>query len=329
MTDLLTGVPEVDPDGTPVIVKRRTPESRRQTRKRYLTVLLFMSPWLLGFLIFTAYPMVSSLYFSFTSYDLLGHPKWIGLRNYQFMFTKDPDFWLSVKNTLWLIVIAIPLRLVVAIATASLLLRAHRGIKVYRTMFFLPSMAPAVAASLAFVYLLNPDYGPINQLLMKLGISNPPLWFQDPSWSKPGLVILGLWGIGDAMIIFLAGLLDVPRQLYEAADLEGSSGWQKFVHITLPMISPVIFFSLITGIIGSFQYFTEAFVTSSQVGGLGAPEGSLLFYATHLYDEGFQQFRMGYASALAWVLLIVTLIFTVIIFRSSKRWVFYQGGMFR
>ena len=315
-------------EGAPSIVKRNTPESRRQTRKRYVTVLLFMSPWLLGFLIFTAYPMISSLYFSFTSYDLLGQPKWIGLRNYQFMFTKDPDFWLSVKNTLWLIVIAIPLRLAFAIGTAMLLVRASRGIKAYRTMFFLPSMAPAVAASLAFVYLLNPDYGPINQLLMKIGIKNPPLWFQDPAWAKPGLVILGLWGIGDAMIIFLAGLLDVPRQLYEAADLEGASGWQKFVHITLPLISPVIFF-LITGIIGSFQYFTEAFVTSAQVGGLGAPEGSLLFYATHLYDEGFQQFRMGYASALAWVLLIVTLIFTVIIFRSSKRWVFYQGGMFR
>ena len=149
-------------EGAPSIVKRNTPESRRQTRKRYVTVLLFMSPWLLGFLIFTAYPMISSLYFSFTSYDLLGQPKWIGLRNYQFMFTKDPDFWLSVKNTLWLIVIAIPLRLAFAIGTAMLLVRASRGIKAYRTMFFLPSMAPAVAASLAFVYLLNPDYGPIN-----------------------------------------------------------------------------------------------------------------------------------------------------------------------
>jgi multiple sugar transport system permease protein len=306
-----------------------TPQARRQHRKQMLTVLAFMSPWILGFLIFTLYPMISSLYFSFTRYDLLGKPKWVGLHNYQFMFTQDVDFWLSVRNTLWIVVVAIPIRVVFAILTAMLLVRANKAIKIYRTMFFLPSIAPAVAASLAFVFLLNPVYGPVNQLLSKLGVANPPLWFQDPNWSKPGLVLLGLWGIGDTMIIFLAGLLDVPRQLYEAADIEGAGGWQKFRYITLPMISPVIFFSVITGIIGSFQYFTEAFVTSSQVGGLGAPEGSLLFYATHLYDQGFQSFRMGYASALAWVLLVVTLIFTLLIFRGSKRFVFYQGGMFR
>ena len=315
--------------GVVTVARRKTPEARRQRLRRGLTVLLFLSPWIIGFLIFTLYPMVASLYFSFTKYDMLGQPSFIGLRNYQFMFTKDPNFWLSIKNTLWIIVIAIPVRLAFAIGTAMLLIRATRGIKVYRTMFFLPSIAPAVAASLAFVFLLNPEYGPVNRILRGIGIDNPPLWFLDPTWSKPGLVLLGLWGIGDTMIIFLAGLLDVPRQLYEAADIEGAGPWQKFRFITLPMISPVIFFSVVTGIIGSFQYFTEAYVTSSQVGGLGSPEGSLLFYATNLYDEGFQQFRMGYACALAWVLLVVTLIFTLIIFRGSKRFVFYQGGMFR
>lgn len=314
----------------PAGTRRNTPEARRQRRRHALTVLLFLSPWIIGFLAFTLYPMMASLYFSFTRYNLLGVPQWIGLGNYKFMFTQDPDFWSSIRNTVWMIVIGIPLRLFVAIATATLLVKAVSGMKVYRTLFFLPTMAPAVAASLAFVFLLNPAYGPVNQILRHLGVSDPPLWFQDPSWAKPGLVLLGLWGIGDAMIIFLAGMLDVPRQLYEAADLEGANSWQKFRHITLPMISPVVFFTVITSIIGTFQYFTEAYVTSGQISTIvGAPQGSLLFYATHLYDVGFQNFQMGYASALAWLLLVVTLAFTVLIFKGSKRWVFYQGGMGR
>jgi multiple sugar transport system permease protein len=293
-----------------------------------------MSPWAIGFLVFIVYPMVTSLYFSFTHYDLLSSPRWIGLDNYKFMFTKDAFFWLSVKNTVWIVVVGVSVRILFAIATATLLTRPRRGIKGYRTMYFLPSMAPPVAAALAFVYLLNPAFGPVNQLLTSVGVQDPPLWFFSPSTSKWGLVILGLWGVGDAMIIFLAGLLDVPRQLYEAADIEGANAWQKFRTVTLPMISPVIFFSLVTGIIWGFQYFTQAYVTSTvnatSKTSLGYPEGSLLFYSVYLYQQGFSYFKMGYASALAWVLFVVTMVCTLVMIRTSRRWVHYQGGgMFR
>ncbi len=297
-------------------------------------MVLFLSPWAIGFLVFIVYPMVTSLYFSFTHYDLLSTPRWIGLDNYKFMFTKDAFFWLSVRNTVWIVAVGVSVRIVFAIATATLLTRPRRGIKGYRTMFFLPSMAPPVAAALAFVYLLNPAFGPLNQLLSSAGVADPPLWFFSPSTSKWGLVILGLWGVGDAMIIFLAGLLDVPRQLYEAADIEGAGPWQKFRSVTLPMISPVIFFSLITGIIWGFQYFTQAYVTSTvnatSKTSLGYPEGSLLFYSVYLYQQGFSYFKMGYASALAWVLFVVTMACTLVMIRTSRRWVHYQGGeMFR
>jgi multiple sugar transport system permease protein len=247
------------------------------------------------------------------------------------MFTKDPFFWTAVRNTAWIILWGVPLRIIVAVATASLLVRPRRGVTVYRTLFFLPTLAPAVAAALAFVFLFNPAIGPINQILSGLGMKNTPLWFQSPTWSKPAILIIGLWGIGDAMVIFLAGLLDVPRQLYEAADIEGASRFQRWRHVTLPMISPVIFFTLVIGVIEGFQTFTEAYVanltaSNGDVNGLGAPLQSLLFFTTRLYQVGWLKYQMGYASALAWLLLVITLICTLIILKTSSRWVFYQGG---
>jgi multiple sugar transport system permease protein len=292
---------------------------------------MFMSPWLIGLLVFTLYPIVSSLYYSFTHFDLLSTPRWIGAANYRFMFTNDPFFWTSIRNTVWIIGFGVPLRILVAIFTASLLVRPRRGVKVYRTLFFLPTLAPAVAAALAFVFLFNPAIGPINQFLSFVGWKNTPLWFQSTTWSKPAILILGLWGVGDAMVIFLAGLLDVPRQLYEAADIEGASRGQRWRYVTLPMISPVIFFSLVIGVIEGFQTFTEAYVANvtesgGDVNALGSPLQSLLFYTTHLYQRGWLAFQMGYASALAWILLVITLICTLIILKTSSRWVFYQGG---
>jgi multiple sugar transport system permease protein len=290
-----------------------------------------MSPWIVGFLAFFVYPMIASLYFSFTHYDLLSTPKPVGFANYVYMFTRDPLFWQAIRNTLWIIVFGVPLRILLALATAMLLTRPKRGVNTYRTIYFLPSMAPPVAAALAFLYIFNPEIGPINGILTHLGWANPPLWFYSPSWSKPAMLVLILWGIGDAMIIFLAGLLDVPRQLYEAADMEGASAWHKFRYVTLPMLSPVIFFSLVIGIIAGFQFFTQAYVTSANTFGdrttpsLGSPQGSLLFYAVYLYQQGFAYFRMGYASALAWVLFVITLACTVLVIRSSRRWVHYQG----
>ncbi|MGZ5290307.1 MAG: carbohydrate ABC transporter permease, partial [Actinomycetota bacterium] len=208
-----------------------------------------------------------------------------------------------------------------------------KGMKIYRTIFFMPSLAPPVAVALAFVFIFNPATGPINVGLSRLGWEDPPLWFFTAQWSKPAMLILTLWGIGGTMIIFLAGLLDVPQQLYEAADIEGASGWQKFRRVTLPMITPVIFFSLVIGVIQAFQYFTQAYVASTTLGGqrssLGAPQNSLLFYAIYLYQQGFNYFRMGYASALAWVLFVVTMACTIALIKTSKRWVHYQGGMFK
>ena len=299
-----------------------------------MRVLLFMSPWIIGFFVFTLYPITSSLYFSFTHYDILSSPIWIGSANYKFMFTKDPFFWIAVRNTVWIIVFGVPLRIGFAIFTASLLTRPRKGVKVYRTMFFMPTLAPAVAAALAFVFLFNPEIGPINQVLSAFGWSNPPLWFSSATWAKPALLILALWGVGDAMIIFLAGMLNVPRQLYEAADIEGASGRQKFRYVTLPMISPVIFFSLVIGIIEGFQYFTEAYVANvtnnfGDVNTLGSPLNSTLFFTTRLYQAGWLKFQMGYASALAWMLLIITMVCTLIIMKTSSRWVFYQGGGLR
>jgi len=283
-----------------------------------------MSPWIAGFLAFYLYPMLATLYYSFTHYDILSPPRWVGFSNYTFMFAHDPQFWLAMRNTIWMILVATPIQVVFAIGCAMVLTRPKRGVGIYRTIFFLPTMVPVVAATLGFVFLLNPQ-GPLDQLLKFLHVPRP-LWFQDPQWSKPGLVLLGLWGIGNTMIIFLASLLDVPKQLYEAADIEGASPWQRFRHVTLPMMSPVIFFAVVTGVIYGFQYFTEGYIASGGAQSLGSPQGSLTFYPTWLYEQGFQDFHMGYASAMAWILFLITMLATFILFRTSRRWVHYQGG---
>jgi multiple sugar transport system permease protein len=301
-------------------------------------VALFMSPWIVGFSVFILYPALASLYYSFTNYDLLSTPSFVGLDNYRFMFTKDPQFWQAMRNTIWMICVGVPLSMLVALGTAMLLTMPRRGMKVYRTILFLPTMAPPVAAALAFFVIFNPATGPVNQLLSGIGIKNPPLWFYDPFWSKWGLLFLSLWVVGQTMIIYLAGLLDVPGHLYEAADIEGASPWQRFRHVTLPSLSPVLFFTLVIGVITGFQYFTQAYVASFAVSGqateeaaanVGSPQGSLLFYSIYLYLKGFSDFRMGYASAMAWMLLLFTLACTALLIRSSRHWVHYQAGGFK
>ncbi len=304
---------------------------RRRSRRHYVVVLTFLSPWVLGFLMFVMYPMLASLYYSFTHYDMLTQPKWVGLSNYKFMFTSDPLFWTSLRNTVWIIAIGVPIQILFAIVVAMALTLPQRGRGFYRTVYFVPAMVPTVAATLAFVFLLGKG-GPLDAVLGFFHISSP-LWFQDPAWSKPGLVLLSLWGVGETMIIFLAALLDVPAQLYEAADIEGASAWQKFRHITLPMISPVIFFAAVIGVIYGFQYFTEAYVAAGAAGGtrdiasnLGYPLNSTLFYGIYLYQQGFAYFHLGYASAMAWILFLIIMACTLVLVRSSKHWVFYQGG---
>jgi multiple sugar transport system permease protein len=317
---------------------RRPVSKRRPARRRarhYGTVSLFMLPAVIGFAVFIAYPMIASLYYSFTNYDLLEDPTWVGFQNYRFMFTKDPMFWQAMRNTLWIIAVGVPLQIVTSLSLAWLLTRPKRGSRYYRTFLFLPTMVPPVAAALGFVFLFNPATGPINQGLQTIGVDNPPLWFFSAFWSKWGLVFLGLWGVGQTMMIFLAGLLDVPRQLYEAAEIEGAGPWQRFRYITLPMISPVMFFSVVIGVIAGFQYFTQAYIASFAVSGqptggaasnIGGPEESTLFYSLHLYIKGFAHFQMGYASAMAWILFLIIMVCTIVIIRTSRRWVHYQGG---
>jgi multiple sugar transport system permease protein len=296
-----------------------------------------MSPWIVGFTVFFGYPLIASVYLSFTHYDLLSHPRWVGTANYSFMLHHDPQIWNAVKNTLWLMAFAVPLQVLFAFGVAAMIVRAKAGVGFFRTVFYLPTLAPPVAATLGFTYILNPATGPVNTILGWFGITGP-LWFESPSWSKPSLVLLGLWGIGNAMIIFLAALLDVPRQLYESAELDGAGPFARLRWVTLPSVSPVILFAVVIGVIEALQYFTQAYVASGIVGGgagnaadpanrLGYPEGSTMFYPLLLYQQGFRFFNMGYASAMAIVLLIVAFAVTLVIIRNSRRWVHYQAGM--
>src|SRR5262245_10736765 len=236
-----------------------TPERRRARRKaawrRRRLVALLMSPWIVGFSVFFGYPLVLNLYLSFTHYDLLSPPRWIGLSNYRFMFSKDPQMWTAIKNTLWVVAIMVPLQVLFAFGIALVLARVRSGAGIFRTIFYLPALAPPVAATLGFVFILNPGTGPVNIILDHLGIQGP-LWFQDPSWSKPALTLLALWSIGNTMVIFLAAVLDVPRALYESAQLDGAGAFKRLIYVTLPSISPVILFSAVYGVILGLQYFT-------------------------------------------------------------------------
>jgi multiple sugar transport system permease protein len=319
----------------PPILLDRTRAKRRAAWRRRGLVLAFMSPWILGFSVFFGYPLVMSAYLSFTHYDLLSSPKWIGLANYRYLFTTDQTVWPAVKNTLWFIAIAVPLQVLFAMGIAIMLARAQRGIGVFRTVFYLPALAPPVAATLGFVYLLNPATGPVNTILAKLGIQGP-LWFDSPQWAKPSLTLLALWGIGNTMIIFLAAVLDVPRHLYESAELDGAGYWARLRYVTLPTISPVILFAVVIGVIEGLQYFTQAYVAASVAGGsasysaeaanaLGYPENSTLFYPVLLYQQGFRYFNMGYASAMAMLLLVVAFAVTFVIVQNSRRFVHYQA----
>lgn len=298
--------------------KRRISLSRREALWGYA----FIVPWIVGFVIFTLGPMIASLYFSFTKYNIIDPPVWIGLRNYQRMLFEDPIFWHSLQRTLYYAVLALPLGLILGLFLAILLNQKIPGINLWRTAYFLPSVVAGVAVSLLFVRLFNPRVGMVNPVLMGLGIENPPGWLSDPNWSIPALVIMSLWGVGGGMIIYLAGLQGIPTHLYDAAKIDGAGTWHRFRHITIPMMTPVIFYNLVMGLIGSFQYFTEVYVATS---GDGGPVRSTLVYNLYLYQNAFKYFEMGYASSLAWFLLLLTLLATLLVFRSSPLWVFYEG----
>ncbi|UQU65297.1 sugar ABC transporter permease [Couchioplanes caeruleus] len=295
--------------------------------RRNLTTLSFLAPALIGIAVFFVYPLLSAVYFSFTKFDLLTVPQWVGLANYRRM-ADDPYLLQSIRNTLWMVVVFVPVRIISAIGLSMLLTQIKRGAGFFRTIFYLPALAPPVAATIAFVYLLKPGTGPVNTFLGHLGIEGP-LWFNSPEWSKPSLVLLGLWGIGDIMIIFLAAVLGVSPSLYEAASLDGANAWHRFRYVTLPSIRPVILFATVTGVIYTLQYFDQAAVAGSIASGqavtgagisssFGFPEGSTFTYPLWLYTVGFRYNALGYANAMAVALFVVALAVTVILLRRSK-----------
>jgi len=291
----------------------------RGERHSLLVGLLFISPWIVGFLAFTVFPVCASMYYSFCDYDVLSKPVWIGALNYRDMLT-DNVFWKSLYNTFYYAAISLPLGLIVALLVAVLLNQKVKGRSVFRAIFFLPSLIPVVASSMAWLWILNGNFGILNHALEWFHIKGPQ-WLADPKWTKPSLILMALWGCGNGMVIYLAALQDVPRSLYEAAEIDGASAWVKFRHVTVPMISPVIYFNLIMGIIGSLQIFANAYI---MLGG-GGPNRSALFYAVYLYQNAFDYQQMGYASAMAWGLFLIILLLTWIATRSSRKLIFYAG----
>jgi len=299
---------------------------RRPVRRR-LVFLSFMAPAYVGLGLFMVYPLVSAIYFSFTRFDLINPPEWVGLANWEFLL-EDPNVRQAAGNTLWLVVVMVPARVMGALLTALLLNRVRQGRSVYRTLFYLPALVPPVAGTLTFAFLLKPGTGPVNSLLHAIGIEGP-LWFNSPEWAKPSLVLLALWSVGDLMIIFVAALLYVPTEHYEAASLDGANSWQKFRFVTLPTISPVVLFAAVTGVIATLQYFTQAAVaanvasgTATTGGGIsstfGFPEGSTFTYPLWLYVTGFRFQALGYANVLAVVLFVVGITATAILLRRFR-----------
>jgi len=291
------------------------------TRRRAIEGYLYISPFLLGFLIFTAYPLVMSFYLSFTNYNIISDPVWAGLENYRRAFFEDDLFWSSLGRTgkyaLWVV----PLGIVCSLLAAMLLNQGLPGTTIFRTIFFLPSITPIIASVLIWLWILQPSIGVMNYLLSLVGIPGPA-WVQSTAWAMLSLVLLSLWNTagGSRMIVFLAGLQGVPQELYEAAHIDGASAWQRFWHVTIPMISPTIFFNLVISVIGALSVFSVAYI-----GTQGGPAYATYFYVYHLYVSAFQYSLMGYASALAWVFLLIVLFLTVLQFNLQSRWVFYAG----
>jgi multiple sugar transport system permease protein len=313
------------------LFRRGEPRSR-MARQEAITGWLFASPWIIGFLLFTFIPMAFSVYASFTDYNIIRDPEWIGTQNYVRIFTNDRFFWKSLENTFWLVGFKVPIVMIVSIAIALLLNTNVPGERAFRTIIYLPNVLSGVAAVFLWQWILTPN-GLLNTGLAAVGIRGPA-WFADPNWTKPGLIVMGMWWIGGNVLIYLASLKGIPQQLYEAAMIDGAGALAKIRHITLPMLSPTIFFQIVTSIIGTFQIFTTVYILSSSAGAdvaLGGPSQSLLFYVLYLYNRAFGKvgergLQMGYASALAWILFVIILAITLFQIWLSKRWVYYETG---
>lgn len=281
--------------------------------------LLFISPWLLGFVLFSLIPLGTSIYYSMTNFDFIRDPQFIGLKNYIRLFTVDPDFWTVMYNTIYYVGFGVPLGVATAFIIANLLNSEVKGRTVFRSIIYIPSIVPAICTAVVWLFIFNVQYGVINGFLKYLGLSTIP-FLSNPALAKPSLILIYIWAQGAAVVIFLAALQDVPKSLYEAATVDGASAWAKFRHITIPLCTPVILFIFIMGIIGAFQDFTLPFVLTN-----GGPMKSTEFYVVNLYRNAFVQFNLGKACAMAWILFMIIFLFSVILFRSSGRWVYYGG----
>ncbi|MEN8242783.1 MAG: sugar ABC transporter permease [Chloroflexota bacterium] len=298
----------------------KLPRLSKDDRKGLFWGLLFISPWLLGFLFFTIYPLLASGYYSLTRYDLIREPVFVGLKNYQNLFFEDPHFWNVMWNTVFYVFLSVPLGIAAAFLIATLLNSKIIGRSFFRGIIYIPSIVPAVCTSMVWMFLLNIQYGAVNAVLTSLGFSAIP-FLSNPVLAKPSLVVVSMWTQGAAVVIFLAALQEVPRSLYEAATVDGANNLQKFWNVTIPMTTPVILFNLISGFIWSFQTFTIPWLLTG-----GGPMNSTEFYSIHLYRTAFIYLRMGKASALAWILFFIIVIFTLILFKTSARWVYYGGN---
>ncbi len=305
----------------PVKSRLRRPRASKSARRESLSFHLMILPWLIGFCGLMLYPIVASAYFSLTRYDVISPPRWVGLGNYVYLFTRDPLFWRSLGVTFTYTLVAVPLNLALALVLAMLLNLRVPGMRVLRTVYYLPTVMPQVATSMLWMFLFAPTFGVIDWALAVLFHITGPNWLSDPHWVMPAFILMSLWGVGGAMVIFLAGLQSVPPELYEAAQLDGASGIVQFVRVTLPSISPVVLFNLIVGMIGAMQIFTTAFVMTQ-----GGPDYASYFFNLAIYNNAFVYFKMGLASAQAWVLLLIVMIMTLVVFATSSRWVFYGSG---
>ncbi|MEU2670814.1 sugar ABC transporter permease [Streptomyces sp. NPDC007164] len=300
---------------------------RSKRRRSALRTAAFMSPWLIGFCVFFAYPLISTVYFSFTSYDGFTTPEFSGLKNWSFVLNDYPLFWPALRNTLWLVVVMVTCRVVFGLGVGLLITKIKTGAGVFRTLFYLPYLAPPVAATLGFVFLLNPGTGPVNSILGEIGLPTPG-WFTETTWSKPALTALAVWGVGDLMVIFMAALLDVPKEQYEAAELDGATAFQRFRFVTLPNISPIILFAVVTGIIQTMQYYTQPYVAGKVASGVmggsgqqfepGYPDKSTLTLPQVVYNLGFQRFDYGSACVVALILFVLAMAFTALLMRRRS-----------
>jgi multiple sugar transport system permease protein len=314
---VLYGALVVAPFGLMWIAYRRRRREHGYRAGEVGAAMLFLSPWVVGFVVLVGGPILFSILFSFTRYDVLSPARYVGAGNYRDVL-HDPLVLKSILNTGFMI-LRVPLGMVVSLGIALMLNRAVRGIGLYRTSFYMPAIVPMVAGSLLWIWMFNPTEGLINRAL-SIFTNSPPQWLNDPRWSKPAMILMSLWTAGAGMIIWLAGLAAIPQQLYEAASIDGAGRWRRFAHVTLPMLSPYILFNAIVGLIATMQIFGEAYIMTPD----GRPADSTLFYAYYLFKQAFQYFRMGYAAALAWILFVAVLVLTLAQLWLGKRWVTYD-----